>query len=265
MIQRDSTNKLERPVIEGPNIETPSIEKYFELTNREVTADAITVAVTVYNYARYLPECLNSVHAQLHEPLELVVVDDCSSDDSLVFAHKWLLDNNSRFGKVSLWKHEKNSGAAASKNSAFSKVRTDFVMLLDADNVLYPRAISRLHYALTQGNFAAAYSQLEKFGDVQGVGDADLWNPEYFKGGNYVDGMALYSTEAWRTIGGFDSVLNGWEDYDFWCKFIEHGRSAIFVPELLCRYRVHSNSVTSMARRNLVTLWDAMKERHPWL
>ncbi len=246
-------------------VETPSIEQCFEFTNGEVMPDTIGVAVTVYNYAKYLPDCLNSVSEQLHEHLDLVVVDDCSSDDSLTVAQKWLTDNNSRFGKVSLWKHEKNSGAAASKNSAIDKVRGNLVMLLDADNLLYPRAISRLHFALNQGNFDAAYSQLEKFGDIQGVGDADIWNPEYFKGGNYVDGMALYSKEAWQAAGGFESALNGWEDYDFWCKFVELERNAIFVPELLCRYRVHAHSVTGMARRNLVTLWAAMKERHPWV
>lgn len=67
-------------------------------------------------------------------------------------------------------------------------MRSELVMLEDADNLLYPRAIKRLYYALNQGDFVAAYSQLEKFCDKAGVGDADFWNPEYFKGGNYIDG-----------------------------------------------------------------------------
>lgn len=244
---------------------TPKAEGIFEVTNADITSDTVTVAVTVYNYGNYLGECLDSIKDQTYERLEIVVVDDCSADDSLTIAHKWMEENHSRFSRVSLWKNEKNSGAAASKNGAFDKARSELVMLVDADNLLYPRAIKRLHYALKQGDFIAAYSQLEKFGDKSGVGDADFWNPEYFKGGNYIDGMALYKKEAWESVGGWESVFNGWEDYDFWCKIAEQGKSAIFVPELLCRYRVHGNSVTSMARRNLVTLWARMKERHPWV
>ena len=229
--------------------------------------DLVTVAVSLFNYARFLPECLNSVAAQRHAALDLIVVDDASDqDESLQVAHAWLAAHAERFSRVVLLRHPGNQGLAQTRNTAFEHARTDFVFVLDADNVLYPRAIGRLHAVLSTEPFDAAYTQLEFFGAQQRIGPADLWHREHFARRNYVDAMALISRRAWREVGGYTHIDGGWEDYDFWCKFIEHGLAAAYVPEILCRYRVHEKSMLrTETRARKQDLRVRLTLRHPWL
>jgi GT2 family glycosyltransferase len=79
--------------------------------------------------------------------------------------------------------------------------------------------------------------------------------------------MALVSKPAWQQVGGYTQLAaSGWEDYDFWCKFVEHGLSCAFVPEILCRYRSHAASMSNVETNpNAGSLILEMSLRHPWL
>lgn len=249
-------------------INPPAVDMVFRHSNDPNPAsDLVTVAVSLYNYAHFLPECLNSILAQRHRNLELVVVDDVSAkDDSIDVAHDWLRAHGERFARVLLLRHRRNQGLAQARNTAFTHALGSHVFVIDADNALYPRAISRLHQAIATSGAAAAYTQLELFGNKHTVGAADVWQPQWLRHGNYIDAMALVSRSAWQDVGGYTHLDGGWEDYDFWCKFVEQGYVAAFVPEMLCRYRVHG---TSMLRTETARSYDAlfieMTLRHPWM
>ena len=82
--------------------------------------------------------------------------------------------------------------------------------------------------------------------------------------GNYIDVMALVSREAWRKVDGFSHLELGWEDYDFWLKFIDAGFTAAYLPEILCRYRLHGASRTDKdALPAHELLRQVMAIRHP--
>ncbi len=250
-----------------PNI-APATETVFEAARDDASpSDLVTVTVSLYNYAEFLPECLDSIAAQRHAALELVVVDDASAKDaSVAVARDWMQAHSERFSRVKLLRHRRNQGLAQARNTGFLHAQGANVFVLDADNALYPRAIGRLHHAIATSAAAAAYTQHELFGAKHGVGLADVWQPRWLRHGNYIDAMALISRRAWRDVGGYSHVEGGWEDYDFWCKFIEQGYVAAFVPEMLCRYRVHR---ASMLRTETARSYDAvfveMTMRHPWM
>ncbi len=109
------------------------------------------------------------------------------------------------------------------------------MFVIDADNTIYPRAIARLHEALTNLPVGVAYTQLKFFGDQ--------WDREGFARGNYADVMALVSKDAWQRMGGYTHLEGGWEDFNFWCNLIDAGIESIFMPKMLCRYRVHDSSM----------------------
>ncbi len=228
---------------------------------------SVSVIVTLYNYARYVEECLDSIAAQTQENLELVVVDDCSQDGGLDIARNWLDRNESNFAAHRVIAHTENMGLPYARNTAFSNARASSVFVMDADNALYPRAIERCMQAMTDSGAAGAYTQLEIFGERTGLGLADFWSKERFKPMNYIDAMALVAKSAWQQVGGYTQLgANGWEDYDFWCKFVEHGLSCAFVPEVLCRYRSHASSMSSLETNpNAPSLILEMSRRHPWL
>jgi glycosyltransferase involved in cell wall biosynthesis len=242
-------------------------ETVFERVNIASVPDGlITVGISLYNYAHFVFTCLESVVSQRHPHLDLIVIDDASTrDDSLVITRDWLRSHADSFARVLLLRHVRNQGLAETRNTAFTHARSELVFVMDADNIIYPRAISRLYEVMRNREFDAAYTQLEFFGSEQHLGYADVWRKEWFIVGNYVDAMALVAKQAWAHVGGYVHS-EGWEDYDFWCKFLERGLTAAFVPEILCRYRVHPGSMvrtdTVRAHRQLVL---QMTMRHPWL
>jgi glycosyltransferase involved in cell wall biosynthesis len=231
------------------------------------TKPSVSVIVTLYNYAQYVEQCLDSIAAQTQKGIELVVIDDCSKDNGLAVVGHWFDKNEDAFPGHRLLTHTENMGLCYARNSAFEYAGADRAFVMDADNALYPRAIERCMQAMTDAGSAGAYTQLEFFGDRPGLGDADFWSKERFKPKNYVDAMALVSKDAWAKVGGYSQLIaNGWEDYDFWCKFVEHDLNCTFIPEVLCRYRTHGSSMSATETNpNAPALILQMSIRHPWL
>ncbi len=228
---------------------------------------AVSVIVTLFNYARYVEDCLESIAAQTQAGLELIVVDDCSTDDGLKTVLRWLDNNGRKFTGHRVIAHLENMGLSYARNTAFLHASADQVFVMDADNALYPRAIERCLQAMNASGSAGAYTQLEIFGERSGMGDADFWSKERFKPKNYIDAMALVSKSAWEKVGGYTQFsASGWEDYDLWCKFVEAGLECTYIPEMLCRYRAHASSMSNtVTNPNAPALMLEMSIRHPWL
>jgi glycosyltransferase involved in cell wall biosynthesis len=242
-------------------------EVVLDLRNPTSSTSDVTVIVTLYNYANYIEQALQSVLEQTHRRLNLVVVNDKSSDMSLRIARDWMTMHASRFGQAMLLSAVSNYGLAVSRNVAFRDSNTEHVLVLDADNALYPLAIERLLSACNNAKAQAAYSLIETFGEAAGIGESYVWDPNRFARHNYVDAMALIRKDAWEKAGGYTLFsTSGWEDYDLWCSFIDAGMEAVFVPQILSRYRVHGKSMLRQetnkeeegARLEMIV-------RHPWL
>lgn len=211
-----------------------------------VPADLVSICVTNYNYADHLPDCLASLVAQTHPSLDLIIVDDHSTrDDSIRVAVEWLSEHAKRFHRATLLSQNRNQGVSVARNTAFDHAISEYVFVIDADNDAFPRAIARLYRAIRDGGFDATYSQLVEYGDRVGIGRADIWDPVELVRNNYVDVMSIVLKSAWKRIGGYSHIDEGWEDYDFWLKFVDAGLLAGYVPEILCRYRVHGKSRTA--------------------
>jgi glycosyltransferase involved in cell wall biosynthesis len=231
------------------------------------TKPAVTVAVTLYNYERFVLECLDSLLRQTQKELEIVVVDDASTDGGLSAVSAWLEAHEREIFAYQVHRHHENMGLPVARNTGFTRASADLVFAMDADNTLYPRAIARCREAIEASGADGAYTQLELFGARSGIGLADFWSRERFQVQNYVDAMALLKKSAWQKVGGYTQLsVSGWEDYDFWCKFVEQGLRCTFVPEILCRYRVHdaSMSATVTIPKTHALVID-MSIRHPWL
>lgn len=227
----------------------------------------VSVIITLYDLADYITDCLNSVHAQTIPSLELIVIDDCSKDKRCcTVVLEWMTEHFARFDRCILLRHRRNQGVSQARNSAFRFTSAEYVFVLDADNEIMPRCIERLHSVLHGSEHGAAYSQLEIFGEISGIGYADIWDPEALKSGNYIDVMSLISRWAWDAVGGYTHIEGGWEDYDLWCKFVEENISAIFIPEILSRYRVRPDSMLrTETNAKMESIRCAMTFRHPWL
>lgn len=243
-------------------------EKIFEsISLADCKRADVTIIVTLFDLAVYVEDCLNSAYLQTLAALELIVIDDRSTDDAgCQVVANWMKKYGARFTRCVLLRHRRNQGLAQARNSAFRYASADYIFVLDADNEIMPRCIDKLHSVLGSSKHGAAYTQMELFGEEKGIGCADIWDPKSLKLANYIDAMSLVSRWAWEAVGGYTHIEGGWEDYDFWCKFVDKRISCIFVPEILSRYRVREKS---MLRTETPAMLESIKcemnYRHPWL
>jgi glycosyltransferase involved in cell wall biosynthesis len=226
----------------------------------------VAVVIPLYNYAETIGEALESVVAQNLAALAIVVIDDCSTDEGGQEAIAFLESHATRFSTARVVRHRRNQGLSMARNSGIAWNDEPFLFMLDADNRLRPPALSRLLDALHCSGADFAYSQLRIFGDEEGIGLADIWQPQRFAVGNYIDAMALIRRDALLAAGGYAVLADdhGWEDYDLWCRFVELGFEGVFLPELLCDYRVHAASMLrSRTNKHHDALMAEMRLRHP--
>jgi glycosyltransferase involved in cell wall biosynthesis len=228
----------------------------------------VTIMIPLYNYEDYVKDALDSAREQTLADLDLVVVDDGSADASMDVAKAWMEKWSGRFNRAVLVRNERNSGLALARNIGFARAETPYVLPLDADNLLMPPCVENCLIAIDQSHAAFVFPKIETFGLRRELIGCFNFDPARFVAGNYIDAMALIRKAAWAAVGGYEFIPFGWEDYDFWCKLIEHGFWGSHVPELLAQYRVHDRSMLAKSTDlpvNKVRLMGELEKRHPWL
>jgi glycosyltransferase involved in cell wall biosynthesis len=235
---------------------------------------SVAVCVSLYNYGSRILTALESVRAQRHTTnLELIVVDDASSDNGPAQVQAWMQNHHQHFARCLVLQHKSNGGLASARNSAFAAARSGWCFVLDADNQLFPLALAHCD-ALSQEadpRCAVIHSLIQVAGETGSQDDRHLvsdlpWQQQRFTHGNYIDAMALVRREAWQAIGGYTHIPGGWEDYDFWCSLIDAGWHGVLCPQVLATYTSHSSSMrASSTRRQERRLSRLLQQRHPWL
>lgn len=231
-------------------------------------AARLSVVMPVFNYAALVREALESARAQSLEAIELVVVDDASTDESLAVILDWVKTHKERFTRVAVYSNKSNSGLGMARNRAVAEAESLFVLPLDADNKLGPDCAEKLLAALENSPAAFAYPLIHQFGEAIGQMGYHPWNPLLLSCGNFIDAMALVNKSAWSDVGGYEPERSGWEDYEFWCRLVEAGYWGLQVPNAVAFYRTHSQSMLrtfteEKAKRSEIA--RRFREKHPWL
>jgi glycosyltransferase involved in cell wall biosynthesis len=244
------------------------------------SAPAISVVITLYNYAAYILECLKSLEdsstAALPGGIEVVIVNDASSDDSLAKAISAQETSRHPFRIVD---KRFNTGLADARNIGLEVARSPYVFILDADNMVFPRALEQLYKKIVNDDSAAVYSMLCRFEGDYSHRDGLLsyfdWDPRMLVERPYIDAMALFDRRQLIEIGGYDKELYkygwfGWEDYELWLRIAQAKLRVSFLPNVLCLYRHHETSMsltTNLFDRELVAhlykKYHALVESYP--
>ncbi|GBR43839.1 glycosyltransferase [Gluconobacter roseus NBRC 3990] len=277
--------RLSRDRLAPPGL--PVIPPSRTLFHHDALGEApVTVVITSYNYDAHLLDALESVAAQTLPLLDLIVVDDGSSDGSVALARTWMERHCDRFNRLILRQSMTNAGLGGARNIGMDAAETVHVMQLDADNTLRPEACETLLASMSDGT-AYAYPLIACFnehgpvlmdvsadthqqpGALELLGDLPF-NPLSLVSGNRIDAMAMVTKWAWAAVGGYyvSREAMGWEDFDLWCSLAERGLPGHHVPQILADYRQHATSMT-----NASTEKDAHKARvvafvqarHPWI
>lgn len=247
----------------------PLVERVAATAGYAGAKPRVSVLTALYNYEHHIGRALDTVSTSHFRPVEIVVVDDGSSDGSLQAVRRWMQRHEDV--PVLLIRHPVNRSLGPARNTALDFARGELSFVLDADNELFPRGLARLVEALEHDPGAAcAYGIAEAFsssGAPRGLINVYPWQPWRFADGNFIDAMALWRTSTLRRLGGYseDLRLYGWEDYDLYCRVAERGLRGLHVPQIVARYRVNDHSMLSLTNLSVTTAVSMLVERHPTL
>lgn len=236
----------------------------------------VAVLVSLYNYARYIRDSLDSVAGQSLEDIDLVVCNDCSTDDGARVTMDWMREHETRFARLALIENDVNSGLAATRNASIAYATAPYLFILDADNMLHPPCLERSLEVLEESEPTAAfaYAQREMFSESEPCGYAlenlEDWSASLLARGNPTDAMVLHKRPALETVGGYaaDDCFGrlGWEDFELWFKYARAGFYGIKLHQPLIRYRYHRASMgrtTTDRQKNMAVLWQRLRELYP--
>ena len=203
----------------------------------------VSVVIPCRNYARFLPETLESVFAQTVQPYEIWVMDDGSTDDTPEVI--------ASFGDRIRTKRLEGRGAYGVRNDSLPLLSGNYFLNVDADNQLAPTFLEKT-LALLQSSppeVGYVYTQRSYFGERNGQSSFPEFDLEQLLLHNYVDMGALIRMEPVKRFG-FDERFNrGCGDHAFFLKLAEQGIRGKRLDEPLLQYRVHGGSITGSVHR----------------
>jgi glycosyltransferase involved in cell wall biosynthesis len=246
----------------------PSDERrIFRVVGKEsvVVKPLVSILVPAFNAQRWIAGSLRSAIAQTWEPKEIIVVDDGSTDHTLAIARQF---ESSGVRIVT----QKNQGAAAARNTAFSLSRGDFIQWLDADDLLAPDKIGRqmekcrgkrILLSSAWGQFMyrphrAEFVPTALWCDLPRV----EWLLRKMEHNLYMQTATwLVSREVTEAAGPWDTRLLGDDDGEYFCRVLLKSDGVCFVPEAKVFYRSTPSSLSYIGRsdRKKEAQWLSMQ------
>jgi glycosyltransferase involved in cell wall biosynthesis len=229
----------------------------------------VSILVPAYNAEEWLSDTLRSAIAQTWENKEIVVVDDGSKDGTLALARQFASDTVKVFT-------QKNQGAAAARNTAFSLCKGEYIQWLDADDLIAPEKIALQMEAVEQGAGKRVLLSGEwgrfmyRFDRAQFIPNAlwcDLAKADWLirkMGQNIYMQTAtwLVSRELTEAAGPWDTRLLGDDDGEYFCRVLLASEGVRFVPGARVYYRASGSSSLSYiggSERKRDAQWLSMK------
>ncbi len=223
----------------------PPADRLERVGARCASPPRVSVVLTVADQAGSVSAAIESLSVSDFADIELLVVDDASSDGSADRVGASLA--RAPWIAATVVTRARRAGLAQARNLANELATGELVFFLDALDTPYPHALGRLVRALDDDPAAAfAYGIVAQYdaAGARGLTSFLGWDAQTLRYGNYVGAMTLMRRRALVEIGGFatDVSLAGWEDFALWCAFADRGRHGVRVPEVLARQSVMPES-----------------------
>lgn len=207
--------------------------------------EKVSVITPAYNCGRYIAEAIEAVLAQTYTNWEMIIVDDCSGDDTYDIASKYA----ARDQRVTCHRLSRNAGAAVSRTKAMELAEGDYIAFLDSDDVWEPEKLERQLKFMADNGYnmtATAYRQISE----DGLRAYKVMRPPLKTDYNRIlldcpvgNSTVMYNV---NTMGKFTVPdIRKRNDDALWLKMLKAGEYIYGMDDVLTRYRIRKNSVSS--------------------
>lgn len=219
--------------------------------NTPPAGSLVSVVIPCYNCADFLDEAIKSVVAQTYPRIEILVVNDGSSDASAGIIRQWqnVIATQGNERSLICLEHEQNRGLPAARNTGIKNASGDLIAFLDADDVWLPEKLTIQVARLRELDVDALFSNWFVWDGTKKELAYSLDRHILFAGNDGLrefirnnfgnSSTVLVEGSAFETAGLFDETLSSSEDYDLWFRFLLRGLKLGLMPEALAYYRQH--------------------------
>lgn len=211
----------------------------------------VSIIIPCYNNKNTIYQTVESVYNQTHKNIEIIVIDDGSEEDIENEINFFNTNDNFYYEKI------KNSGVSFARNLGVKKASGDFLLFLDADDLIDSTYIEKcLSSYENDNNLKIVYSEA-RFFDAE----ESKWDIPKYDGlkrlliGNCIPVCAIIKKEDFEKANGFDTNLDFYEDWDLWISILKNGGTVHQIKEELFFYRKHKieKSASDKATKNKKT------------
>lgn len=219
----------------------------------------VSIIVPVFNVEEYLDDCINSILNQTYKNIEVILVDDGSTDNSGTICDLLGQKNN----KVKVF-HNNNNGVSYTRNYAIRMTTGKYILPVDGDDIIADTYVEKAVNILEKNDsIGIVYCRANFFGKINGEWEL----PDYSIGkmllNNIIFVTAFFRKDDWEIVGGFNEDMKyGIEDYDFWLSILELKREVYKIPEILFYYRIRNNSRSREFEKYKVQVQEMYKIIH---
>jgi glycosyltransferase involved in cell wall biosynthesis len=220
----------------------------------------ISCIVPVFNGERYIRETLDSILAQTYRPLEVIVADDGSTDDTAMIV--------SSYGDQVRYLFQPNAGTAAACNLGIRAAQGDFIAFLAADDLWHPEKLSRqISRFQARPDLDICVTHVQNFWIPQLQEEAERSRNDRISQPlpGYVPQTLLARHALFETVGHFNIALRHADSTDWFLRVIEHGGVIDLLPDVLVYRRIHQSNLSrrmaSASRQEYVELVKATLDR----
>ncbi|MCG2794064.1 MAG: glycosyltransferase [Weeksellaceae bacterium] len=216
-----------------------------------------SILIAQYNNGKYFEDCYNSILAQTYPNWEVIIVDDCSSDDSWNIMSK-IIGKDQRF---KIYKNETNGGCGFTKRRCVELANGSICGFLDPDDAILPQAIDvMVQVHLSNEKVALAYSNyyicnenlttksVKKSHQVENV------RKNFFNFNGIISHFASFKKDYYNQTAGIHPFLRRAVDQDLYLKLYEVG-SVFYIDEDLYKYRIHADGISTNQNVEKAFFW----------
>lgn len=208
----------------------------------------VSVVVSLYNKFPYFGQCLGSISNQTYTNFELIIVDDGSTDDGRFIEGLSVI----RIG---------NRGQSGARNAGVLNSTGDYILPLDADDWIDPTYLEKT-VLLMRTNVGIVSTGMNRFGLVNDYLPAEVQTINTERLYNNIPCCSLIRREAFLETGGYNSRVDGYEDWNLWIDILKRGWKHAVINEPLFNYRVLGNAANAEADKKRNELVATIKTLH---
>ena len=206
----------------------------------------ISIILPVYNGAKYLHACIQSIFDQTFKDWELIIIDDYSDDNSYMILEEYCIKDS----RIILLRNDSKKGLSYSLNKALEYAGSNYIARIDADDIMLPNRLkfqleflkNNLDYGMVASRVEFIDSNTLKLGVSDPITEL-LLKKKFGKNNPIFHSSTLIRRSILSLVGNYNPRYNLAEDYDLWLRIYKHSKIKV-LPEILTKYRIHEQNTS---------------------